>query len=202
MSPDEDAASGPQRPAPGAAADRWARRPDPGEYEAFYAGYTELVPDGNVLRTLEEGWARTRALLDPLPQGAGARRYAEGKWSVREVVGHMADAERVFAYRALHMARSDPAPLPSMDQELWARGSGAAARPLADLLAELGAVREATLGLFRGLAPEALERRGVASGVEFTVRSVAWIIAGHEIHHRELLRERYLPAIEAGEEDG
>lgn len=174
----------------------WSRRPGSGEQDAYYARYVRLVPDGDVLRTLQEGPAATRALLDPLPEGAGAHRYAPGKWSLREVVGHVADSERLFAFRALHIGRGDPAELPSMDQEVWARGSSAHERSLPDLLDELEAVRRASLHLFRSFAPGALDRRGVASGFEFTVRSLAWITAGHEIHHRRILEERYLPGIE------
>lgn len=186
-------------PADGSGGRIWARPPGPDEYHDHYAGYVDLVPEGDVLRILQEGVATTRALLDPLSASAETGRYAPDKWSVRQVVGHLTDSERLFAFRAVHMARGDPADLPSMDQEIWARGSNAHARPLSGLLDELQAVRGASLHLFRGLPPEALDRRGVASGMEFTVRSFAWITAGHEIHHRRILEERYLPAIRDGE---
>lgn len=178
------------------------RRPEPGEYAPFYAGYIEGVPEGEVLETLELGVEETRELLGGVPASAETYRYAPGKWSVREVVGHVVDTERLFAFRALHVARGDRAELPSMDQEVWAEGSNAHTRPVAALLDELEAVRRASLHLFRGLSPDVYGRTGVASGFEFTVRTFPWIVAGHEIHHRRLLRERYLPGILDGEEDG
>lgn len=171
------------------------RRPTTDEYAPFYAGYVEAVPDGHVLETLDAGVPALRTLLEPVTSALETHRYAPEKWSIREVLGHLVDSERLFSYRALHMARRDPAPLPSMDQEQWARATNAAERPLADHLDELAAVRDATLRLFRGLDPDALDRTGVASGAEFTVRSLAWIIAGHEIHHRGVLEARYLPGV-------
>lgn len=171
------------------------RRPEAGEYAPCYAGYVEKVPEGDVLGTLERGVEETRDLLVGLPPSGETHRYADGKWSVREVVGHVADTERLFTFRALHIARGDPAELPSMDQQVWAEGSNAHARPLTDLLDELAAVRRAGLHLFRSLPPEVHDRTGVASGSRFTVRTFPWIVAGHEIHHRRILAERYLPGI-------
>jgi len=177
-------------------------RPAPGEHHDFYSGYVSLVPEGDdVLRVLQEGIAQTRAVLDGVPPEAEGYRYAPGKWTIRQVVRHLVDTERIFAYRALHIARGAAAPLPGMDQEAWARESNAGQRPLSDLLDELEAVRRAGLHLFRSFSPEILARRGTASGYEFTVRSFAWITAGHEIHHRGLLRDRYLPGLREGGEE-
>ena len=168
-------------------------RPARDEYAPFYHTYVGAVPDGDLLGMLDESLQETLGLLGGIGEGGGGRRYAEGKWSVREVVGHMADTERVMAYRALRIARGDRTPLPGFDENAFVAAAGFDRRTLADLSDELAAVRAATLHLFRPLDEEALARRGTASGSEVTVRALAWIVAGHEMHHRRILRERYLP---------
>jgi hypothetical protein len=167
-------------------------RPALSDVGEFYRGYVELVPAGDVFELLERGLAETRALLAPLGEAGGGRRYAPGKWSVKEIVGHLADAERVFAYRALRMARGDGTPLPSFDQDAFVQGAGFDGRSLADLLEEFAHVRAASLLFFRGLAPEAWDRRGTASGAPFLVRTFPYVLCGHERHHQCVLRERYL----------
>jgi hypothetical protein len=167
-------------------------RPGPGEHHEYYGLYVSQVSDGDVLDTLERQVEETTALLRSVPAARETYRYADGKWSIREVIGHVLDTERVFGLRALHFARRDPAPLPSFEQDDWARVSNAHARPLADLVEEFRAVRRGHVLLLRGLDPDAGPRRGVASGREFTVRSIPWILAGHERHHVGVLRERYL----------
>ncbi|HEX8556967.1 MAG TPA: DinB family protein [Pyrinomonadaceae bacterium] len=168
-------------------------RPGPDEYAAYYEKYVSLAADaGDVLETLERQGAETLALLRGLPEERGAHRYGEGKWSVRQLVGHVNDTERLFAYRALAIARGDGAPLPGMDQEVWMAGSDFDSRALGDLADEFEAVRASTLHLLRHLSPDAWARRGVASDNEVTVRALAYIIAGHEAHHLRILRERYL----------
>lgn len=166
-------------------------RPDPAEYGAWYRGYVNRVPDGDVLETLERQMEETQELLAGLSPEAEGHRYAPGKWSVREVVGHCWDTEWVFLYRALAMARGDAGPLPGMDQEAWARGSNAPRLPLARLLEGWSALRTAGLRLFRSMDAEAAARSGVASDNPFTVRAFPWIIAGHELHHRDRLRLDY-----------
>lgn len=166
-------------------------RPDPSEYGEYYRTYVSLVPDGDIRAILREQFPATRRLLETVPPDREEWAYDEGKWSFREVVGHLADAERVFADRALWIARDPGPPLPGMDQEIWAASSNARTRPLRELLDEWEAVREATIALVRGLDAEALSRTGTASGMRITVRSLPWIIAGHELHHRRLLEERY-----------
>lgn len=172
------------------------RRPEPDEHAEYYGRYIQQVPDGDLVRTLAEQVEETAALLAGVPAEAETFAYAPGKWSFREVVGHVIDVERLFAFRCLHAARGDPAPLPGMEQEDWARVSNAASRPLERLVDELRAVRGATVTLVEGLDDVALDRRGVASGVRFTVRAFPWIIAGHELHHQRIVREVYLPALE------
>ena len=167
-------------------------RPDPSEYASFYAAYIAGVPEGELLGRLERQLEENTALLAAVPEPRGDHAYAAGKWSLKEVVGHVIDAERVFSYRALRFARGDATPLAAFDETAWTPNSGARARTLADLIAELRAVRAATLALLRSLPAGADLRRGTASGREVSVRALAWIIAGHERHHFRLIRERYL----------
>jgi hypothetical protein len=173
-----------------ASGDAWTRRPGKDEHAPYYGLYIDRVPDGHVLAGLE-AHAETLALLGAVPPDLETWSYAPGKWSIRDSVGHLVDVERTFSFRALCFSRGDPGPLPGMDQDRWVPASNAGTRPLRRLLDEWRAVRQATLHLFRSLTPEMLDRRGTASGVEFTVRSFAWIIAGHELHHLDLFRERY-----------
>lgn len=166
-------------------------RPDPTECAPYYHRYIERVPDGDVVSHLSEQFPVTRALLERCPGEQETRGYAPGKWSVRESVGHLIDAERVFAHRALWFARSAPAELPGMEQDDWIGPSGAQERPLSELLDEWQAVRAANVRFFDALGEREMARTGRASGVEFTVRSLAWIIAGHELHHRALFETAY-----------
>jgi hypothetical protein len=126
-----------------------------------------------------------------VPETRGAHRYGPGKWSVKEVVLHLSDTERIMAYRALRVARGDRTPLPGFDETQYTPQSGADAQPLAALVTEWSEVRQATITLFRHLPPEAWSRRGTASGQPVSVRALAWIIAGHERHHLATLEERY-----------
>jgi uncharacterized damage-inducible protein DinB len=171
------------------------KRPGAEEYAPYYGLYVGQVPEGDVLEILAEEVGRTVALLTPLGETQAGFRYAAGKWSVKEVVGHVIDVERVFAYRALHFARGDTAPLPSMEQDEWARAAEAGQRSLSALLDEFAVVRQATLAMFQGFDPDAWLRRGTASGFEFTVRSLPYLIAGHELHHRSVLETKYLPSL-------
>lgn len=167
-------------------------RPDASEYPAFYAGYIAGVPDGNLLEALRRQGRDTAAFLASVPPGRHDHAYAPGKWTLKEVVQHMADAERIFSYRALRFARGDETPLPGFDEQVYAPASGAGSRTLADLAAELAAIRTATLALLEHLPAEAPARRGISNGNPISVRALAWIIAGHERHHLRILRERYL----------
>ncbi|MEJ2204567.1 MAG: pyridoxamine 5'-phosphate oxidase family protein [Gemmatimonadota bacterium] len=167
------------------------RRPEASEYDAHYQRYIELVPDGDVVDTLDRQLDDTVRLLRAVPEEREGFRPRPDAWSVREVVAHLADTERVFAYRALSIARGDPAELPSMEQDTWTREADADTRSLQDLVDEWLAARRATVRLFRGLRPEGGTRIGTASGRPVSVRALAWTIAGHELHHRALLEERY-----------
>lgn len=167
-------------------------RPAADEYAPYYGRYIDLVTEGDLLATLARQGAETTALLRTVPESRGTHRYAPEKWSIKDVVLHIADAERVFAYRALSIARRDRTPLPSFDENEWARSSGADRRPLAELVREFELVRAATVALLGGLEDQQVGQRGTASGKEVTTRALAWIIAGHERHHVTILRERYL----------
>jgi len=167
-------------------------RPGPSEHEAYYSTYIDQVPEGDVLQLLGTQIETTLELLASVSPELETHRYAPDKWTVREVVGHVIDAERVFAHRAFSFARADASPIPGMDQDEYAAASNAAVRPLAELASELEAVRSSTLALFRGFPDEAWTRSGVASGFSFSVRCLPFIIAGHEIHHRRGLVENYL----------
>lgn len=166
--------------------------PAPDEYGAPYAGYIARVPAGtDIVDLLARQRKDTLARFAALPEDRGGHRYAAGKWSVKEVLLHLSDVERVMAYRALRIARGDPTPLPGFDEAAWTPLSGADARSLADLAGEWGDVRQASLALFRHLPAAAWTRRGRASEMPVSVRGLAWIIAGHERHHLAVLGERY-----------
>jgi len=169
--------------------------PEPTEYAEFYAGYVSEVPGSDVLGVLESQRVQMLQLFAARSERDGSFRYAAGKWTVKEVLGHINDAERIFAYRALRIARGDQTPLAAFEQEDFVRNGGFGERTLADLAEEFGLVRNASVALFRSLREDAWPRRGVASQKEVTVRALAFITAGHQIHHRAILEERYFPAI-------
>ena len=167
-------------------------RPEVGEYAPYYEKYIALTREGDVIEILERQAAETLALLRGLSEEQGAARYEPGKWSVKEVVGHIIDGERVFAYRALRFARGDRTPLPGFEQDDYVRGGNFEARTFKDLIDEFEHVRRATVALLRPLGEEEWRRTGTASDNEVSVRALAHIIAGHEAHHMRILRERYL----------
>lgn len=167
-------------------------RPAAGEHAEYYARYVAMVPDGDILEILREQLGETLAMLQGLTPEQEQYRYADGKWSLRESVGHVIDTERLFAFRALAMARADGVDLPAMDQDAWAEGSNAHDRPLDALCAEWAALRRANIHMFAWMDEETGRRTGRASGYEFSVRSFPWIIAGHELWHRKLFDEHYL----------
>ncbi len=161
-------------------------RPRPEEYVPFYAAYIDAVPDVDLFEALESQPVELDQLLaDADPDYA----YEPGKWTVLEAIQHIADTERVFAFRALWWARGGTAPLAGFDQDAWMQHTSA--QTLGEAFTEFLAVRASTLALFQPLAPEAWERGGKASGAHMTVRAAAWISAGHVAHHTRILRERY-----------
>ena len=166
-------------------------RPGADEFAPYYGTYVNKVPEGDVVRYLETQLRETRALLATIPEGRGNHRYAEGKWSIKEVIGHLCDAERIFAYRALRFARNDQSPLASFDENAYVPAGQFDKRTMASLVDEFAQVRDATLALVRTLDETAAGRRGPASGKEVSVRALVYIIAGHVAHHVGVLRERY-----------
>ena len=165
---------------------------DPTEYAPYYGRYITLVGGDDVVAALEDQPRETLALLSTLSEEQGDYRYAPGKWSVKEMLGHVIDTERVLTYRALRFARNDRTPLASFEQDDYVRAGDFADCRLADLIEEFVCVRRASLWFFRQLSAEAWMRRGIASGNEVSVRAIAYIVAGHELHHRQVLREKYL----------
>ncbi len=169
-----------------------AMRPEPAEYAEWFERYISRVPDGPILDTLAQQLHETRTLLQGLVPSRVRHAYAPGKWTVAEVVGHVTDSERVFAYRALAFARGDQSELPGFDENGYGANSPAAVMPFGDVIGDYTAVRRASISLLRGFQPEAWARRGTANGKPISVRALAWVIAGHERHHLGVLRERYL----------
>jgi uncharacterized damage-inducible protein DinB len=161
------------------------------EYLAYYAKYLAVLDVDDVLPLLAAQAGEVAKLLAATSEERAAHRYAPGKWSVKEVVGHLIDGERVFSYRALRFARADATDLPGFDENAYVAAAGFDRRPLAELAAEFALVRAATVAFYRGLDEAALLRRGTANGGPASVRALAAIIAGHTQHHVGLLRERY-----------
>jgi hypothetical protein len=170
-------------------------RPAPTEYAAFYEKYVALVPGTDIVSALGAQRLQMGQLFAARSERDGNFRYAPDKWTVKEVVGHITDSERIFAYRALRIARADQTPLSGFEQDDYVRAGAFGQRTLADLVEEFALVRSATSALFHSLGESAWLRRGTANKNEVTVRALAFIIAGHELHHREILKERYFAAI-------
>ncbi|MEO0558428.1 MAG: DinB family protein [Bacteroidota bacterium] len=166
------------------------KRPDATEAAPFYHGYIAHVPDGDILDSLNRQLGELEALLDGVVDAS--IRYAPEKWTLGEVLLHIIDTERVFAYRALRFARGDDTPLPGFDQDVFMAAVDVSDRSVASLLDELWTVRGATLALLRSFGEAAWDRAGVASGHPMTTRGAAWVIAGHAAHHMAILRDRYL----------
>jgi Uncharacterized protein conserved in bacteria len=169
-----------------------ATRPAAGEFLPYYGTYIDRVPDGDIVETLSRQIGDTLALIRSIPEATGDKRYAPGKWSVREVIGHLIDAERIFTYRALRFARADTTPVPGFDENAYVANAPFAKVSLADLADELDHVRRGSVHFLANLDEDAFSRRGAANGAEITVRALAYIMAGHESHHMNVLRTRYL----------
>lgn len=167
-------------------------RPNPTEYAPHFEKYISLAPESDIVTTLGKQIEGTLGLLRGLSEAQGNLRYAPGKWSVKEVIGHLIDAERIFAYRALRFARNDQTPLPGFDENSYAANSSYGSRGLADIAEEFEIVRKSNLYLFKNLDGESWARRGLSNNNEISVRALAYITAGHELHHVGIIRSRYL----------
>ena len=166
--------------------------PDPTEYLPYYGKYVSLVPKRDILETLEKQNIETLGLIQGISETLSLKRYAPGKWSIKELVGHVIDTERIFAYRALRISRNDKTPIPGFDQEPYIQFGNYDACPLSELADEFACVRQSTLYLFKHMSDEAWLRTGIASDAEVSVRALVYIIAGHELHHAHILRTKYL----------
>jgi hypothetical protein len=167
-------------------------RPERGEYDPYYERYISLVTGTDILGTLESQRRQMLLLLSGCDESDADFRYAPDKWSVKELLGHVCDTERIFAYRALRISRGDRTPMEGFEQDDYVRNGPRA--PLAEIIEDYIAVRRATLTLLRNLDGQAWTRRGIANKNEVTVRALAYITAGHELHHRRILEEKYFAA--------
>lgn len=166
-------------------------RPAPTEYAPAYADYVSLVPEDDILAAIEAQASETQKLLAPLDDLRAGYRYADGKWSVKEVIGHLTDAERIFGYRALAIARGDAQPLPGFDENAYVRHASFDTWKVAELAEAYALARRTNVVFFQNLPEEAWDRRGTANHNAVSVRALAWILVGHERHHVRILRERY-----------
>lgn len=173
------------------------QRPADDEYLAYYGRYISLVPEGDIRAILAKQNESTITLLRGLSESQGGYRYAPGKWTIKELVAHLTDSERIFAVRALRFARADETPLPGFEENDYVKNGSFDVFPLADIVAGFENVRRSTVSLFKLMSTEASKRRGKANNAEISVRALAYVIAGHELHHMNILRTRYLEGIQA-----
>lgn len=169
----------------------YQNHPTDDEYDAFYQDYLALLDTDNIIQTLTTQGQETFAIIQRLSPEKANFRYADGKWSVKEVIGHMIDTERVMAYRAMCISRNDQTSLPGFDQDHYVDHAHFSVRSLQNLSAEYDAQRNANISMFNGLTEKQILAKGTANGVEVTVRALAHIIAGHERHHLNILRDKY-----------
>lgn len=167
-------------------------RPDIENVLPFYKAYVDLVKDQDLLHALQQAGKQVQELLETLPEEIGTYRYQEGKWTVKEVLSHMMDAERVFAYRALRFSRKDETPLHPFEENDYAPLANAHSRTIEQLRGEMRRLRATTIDLYASFTPEMLQRVGTASNKKISVLNLGYIIAGHDLHHRKILMERYL----------
>lgn len=170
------------------------QRPAEGEYHPYYDTYISLVPDGDLIELLARNADETIAVLRAQPAEMADFAYAEGKWTVKELIGHVCDAERIFSYRLLRIAREDATPIEGFDENAYVPAGRFRERTLESLIEEFAAVRQATIALIAGLPDEGWSCSGVANSAAVSARAIAYIITGHEIHHREILLTRYVRA--------
>ncbi|MEX0844769.1 MAG: DinB family protein [Balneolaceae bacterium] len=166
--------------------------PSSSEYAHYYSDYVSNVPKKNIIETLNAQMHELYTFINSIPGDKAFFAYKEGKWTVKQVIGHMIETERVFAYRALAFSRRDPNPLPSMDQDNYVKFGNFNSRTIHNIANEYLAVRISSIHLFQNMTKEMLSLKGTASGLEFTVRSLPFIIAGHELHHINIIKDKYL----------
>ena len=178
---------------------RKIEKPKQGEYPAYAIIHMKLLPDdGLLLKHLEDGFENVKKLILSLPEEKLLHKYAPEKWTIKELLVHIVDAERIYGYRALCFARNEKTPLPGFEQDDYVAFSSANERSIESILKEYQAVRSATIALFEGFDDEALSRHGIANENKATVRALGYDIAGHELHHTNIIREKYLGLHDAG----
>ena len=166
-------------------------RPQPADFPSFYHGYVELIEGGNILHVMREQQEKVQSVFEHMSEPEANHAYAEGKWTIKEVLGHLTDAERIFVFRALSFARGETQPLTGFDENKYVPAGRFNDLPIQALLIEFTAVRQATREFFDNLHPECWSNTGIANQGTFTVSSIAYIIAGHVAHHLKILEERY-----------
>jgi len=167
------------------------QRPKQEEALAYFHNYINLVQDGNILKTLKNNHIETQKLIENMSAEKGNYKYAEGKWTIKEVLLHLIDTERIMSYRALRIARNDKTDIPGFEQDDYVPTSNAANRTLAEISEEFNSLRASTLSMIKYFTPEMIDRKGTSNGNLVSVRALIYIIAGHELHHINILKERY-----------
>ena len=168
------------------------KRPENTEYPKYYANYIDKVQGDDLFAAMQATHRDTQALISSLSEEKLQHRYAEGKWTIKDIIGHLMDAERIFSYRALRFARNDKTDLPGFDENEYVPASNANDRPIHDLLAEFTVVRASTLSLLKSFSEEMLGQIGTANKNPISVRAIAYVIGGHEMHHLAVIKELYL----------
>lgn len=168
------------------------KRPDLEEFPVYMRSYVQLIPEGDIIQTLNGQLASTLKIFSAVTEKQAEYRYAEGKWSLSEVLGHLTDTERIMSYRILRIARGDKSPLMGFDENVYVQEASFYERTIADLLEDYQNVRRATISLLKGLPQKSLQNKGNANGFEVTVETIAYMIAGHELHHLKIIQEKYL----------
>ena len=167
-------------------------RPQPSEYDPYYERYISLVADDEIIDTLGAQPTKLQDLLTALPEEKGDFRYADGKWSIKELIGHLIDGERMFAYRLFRISRGDETPIEGFEQDGYIENAGSGGRSFGDLLEEFTLLRRSTMILIKNLSDEDWGRVGIANAVPVSVSALIYIMAGHIEHHFGILKERYL----------
>lgn len=168
------------------------QRPKETEYPSYYVPYIQLVPEGDLVSNLENDLQDTVKLFEGLSEVESEFRYAENKWTIKEVLGHMADTERVMSYRLLRIGRGDQTPLAGFNENFYANGAKSNRLPIQNILDDFVAARKSSITLIKNMPEEAWENKGIANELEITASAVAYIIAGHALHHKKIITERYL----------
>lgn len=167
------------------------QRPNESEFPPYYAGYIRLVPDGELLQVLKDDLDKTVSLFGGMAEEESQFRYAPNKWAIKEVLGHMTDTERIMSYRLLRIGRGDQTALAGFDENVYVDGAHFDRLPIKTILEDFTATRNATLTLIQNMPEETWNNKGFANNTEITTRAIAYIIAGHAIHHKKVVTERY-----------